>query len=432
MSEEHAPKHVARVKHPFEVALNLPGSKSITLRDFILAALADGTSEIRMPGICDDTDRMEDSLRRMGIPITKDECGVLHVEGRNGQFSEEDVDVYMGMSGTSTRLLLGVAALRRGKTRFDAHPSMLARPNKYLLDAIAELGAQVESRDDGYLPATLQGTGTYNRVLTMRGDRSSQYFSALMQIAPLLPEGLELRVDGELVSKPYIDITINEMKKYGVHVENHDYQRFVIAPQSYKAVNITVEGDASASSYWSALATVHGSTVIFENLGSSTFQGDFQFCEICKQLGADVTYEPNRTTITGPAGGQLLPLPDIDMESMPDVAPTLMAIAPFIPGTTRITGLSTLRIKECDRIAVPMEQLRKLGVPLVEGPDFVEIGELPSELPDEVEIPTHDDHRIAMSFAVLASKLGNLKILEPNCVEKTYPLFWADLAKIYK
>ena len=202
-------------------------------------------------------------------------------------------------------------------------------------------------------------------------------------------------------------------------------------PQTYHAMDLTVEGDASAASYFSALATIHGGTVTLENLRTSTLQGDSGFLKICQELGASVTSSDKGTIITGPNRGNLLSLEgDIDMGNMPDVAPTLMAIAPLIPGVTTITGLSTLRIKESDRIAAPAKELKKLGIRVVERQDSLDIYELPTNSGErEIEIETYHDHRMAMSFAILGTKLGNLKILDPTCVEKTYPLFWEDLAK---
>lgn len=426
-------RQVDRLNRSFSQSLYLPGSKSITLRNFIYAALATDTSDIHFPGYCDDTLRMEDSLQRLGIQITTEQ-ETKKIHGQGGKFISGEVELHLGLSAASTRLLIALSILRQNKTILDGFPSLRARPNKYLLDAISDLGATVDSTNDGYLPVSIKGPKKFATAVTMKGNQSSQYFSALLFIAPLLPQGLHIHVEGELVSKPYIDITINEMKKFGIDVENNQYQHFYVAPQSYQPVNITVEGDASAASYFAALATLHGGTITLKNLGTSTLQGDFQFIKICEQLGAQVSYNLQTTTITGPKNGELNPLPnEIDMENMPDVAPTLMMIAPFVPGVTKITGLSTLRIKECDRIAVPAKHLQRLGVPVLEGADYIEIGHLSHDyFAKNVALKTYDDHRIAMSFAVLGTKIGNLKILEPECVNKTYPRFWNDLDQLYR
>ncbi len=425
-------RQVDRIQQPFQTSLYLPGSKSITLRDYVLAALAKGTSHIHYPGICDDTFRMEDSLQRLGIDVISKETS-KSIKGQGGVFAAGEIHLHLGLSAASTRLLLALSILRQDQTILDGLPSLRARPNKYLVDALTDLGATIQSSNDGYLPISVIGPEKFAPSVSMRGDQSSQYFSALLIIAPLLPQGLHIDVEGELVSKPYIDITMNEMKKFGVDVENNDYQHFFIAPQPYQPTSLTVEGDASAASYFAAMATLHGGTITLQNLGTSTLQGDFQFLKLCERLGAQIDYQAQTTTITGPPGGILTPLNEtIDMESMPDVAPTLMMIAPFLPGTTKITGLATLRIKECDRIAVPAKHLRLLGVEVTEGEDYITIGEFhPDPLTKEIAIETHDDHRIAMSFAVLGSKIGSMTILDPQCVNKTYPRFWNDFESLY-
>lgn len=426
-------RQVDRIQQPFQQSLYLPGSKSITLRDFVLASLASGTSHIHYPGVCDDTFRMEDSLQKLGIRIVSEERS-KRIEGQGGTFSTGEIKLHLGLSAASTRLLLALAILRQDKTILDGLPSLRARPNKYLVEALTDLGATIESSNDGYLPISVVGPDQFAPSVSMRGNQSSQYFSALLQIAPLLPQGLHINVEGELVSKPYIDITINEMKKFGVEVENVGYQHFTIAPQSYQPTNITVEGDASAASYFAAMATLHGGTITLQNIGTSTLQGDFQFLALCERLGAQIDYQEHMTTITGPKAGQLKPLNEvIDMESMPDVAPTLMMIAPFLPGITKITGLATLRIKECDRIAVPAKHLQRLGVEVTEGEDYITIGEFhPDSFTKGLALETYDDHRMAMSFAVLGSKIGHITIIDPQCVNKTYPRFWDDFDQLYQ
>ena len=425
-------KVIKKLDKMYTATINLPGSKSITIRNFILASLADGESLLRFPGICDDTFRIEDSLKKLGIQMIKEKDSI-RIRGNNGEFIEQDVELDIGESGTSARLLMALSYLRKHKTKIDGHQSMRNRPNKYLLDALKEMGATVNSTNDGYLPALIKGPHQYANKVVIKGDKSSQYITGLLLIAPLLTKGLEIIVNGELVSKPYIDITIREMEKFGVKVKNVNYKRFIINPQKYTPTHLTVEGDASGASYFSALATLHGGTVVFNNLGTSTLQGDFGFFNICKKLGAEITENKDRIIITGPKDGNLARLDEtINMESMPDVAPTLMAMAPFIPGVTRITGLSTLRIKECDRISAPVQELRKFGVNIIEGDDYVEIKGLSFKENDEViQVETYNDHRMAMSLAVFGTKVGNVEILNSNCVAKSYPNFWDDLSKIY-
>ncbi len=250
---------------------------------------------------------------------------------------------------------------------------MRNRPNKALVDALASLGARLQSTNDGHLPTTVIGTRQLRGPVRVPSNISSQYLTSLLIIAPLLESGLVIEVEGELTSKPYVDLTLDEMAKFGVRVVNHDYRRLAVAPQVYRASDIDVEGDASAASYFAALATLHGARITLSNLGSGTRQGDYAFFGLCEQLGARVERSPSRTVIEGPrklAGGFDA---DVDMTSMPDVAPTLMMLAPFLSRPTRITGLATLRVKECDRIAAPTRELRKLGVTVEEGPDYMVI-----------------------------------------------------------
>lgn len=420
---------VPRVSAPVDLDITLPGSKSITLRCCLLAALAEGESTLYAPGECDDYWRMKDALRALQVSIDDSKPGVVKIQGNGGNWKPGAAELYISQSGTSARLLLGAVATRRDATTIDGDPSMRVRPNKLLLDALKDLGVQVESERDGYLPVTLRGPESFARAVSMRGTTSSQYFSALMILAPLLPKGLEIAVEGELVSRPYVQITINEMSKFGVSVDDSDPQLFKVPTGEYRSRELTVEGDASGSSYFAALATMHGGRVILRNLGTDTKQGDYRFMEVCERLGATVTRSATETIIEGhPERIAAIDEP-IDMESMPDVAPTLMAMAPYIPGQTKIVGLGTLRVKECDRIAAPATELAKMGVPLTEGQDWIEIGQMPTEGADvPVEIDTYDDHRIAMSFGVLGTLRGGVRILDPDCVRKTYPNFWQELA----
>ena len=416
-------------------AIDLPGSKSITLRNLVLAALAEGSTEIVSPCDCDDSREMVECLGELGIDIeTSEDFRKLTVEGRSGRFTDGSVTLGLGLSGTSARFLIALSALRTGETRLVGRGSLNERPNLPLLDAVEQMGGATESAHGGCLPVSIRGPDRFRRSVRMKGDVSSQFFSALLQIAPLLPDGLEIQVEGELVSRPYVDITLNEMRKFGVEVTNQGYGRFEVTPQRYRAGSLTVEGDASAGSYFAAIALIHGGRVVFENLGSQTRQGDIRFLTICESLGARVQMDDKKTVIEGPGDGRL-PTVDgaIDCADIPDAALTLIAISPLIPGATRITGIGTLKKKECDRIECPAAELRKIGVAVETGDDYIEVSELPARAgnPDEVvDIETYRDHRMAMSFAVLGTRLGNLNILDPEVVGKTYPRFWEDLERV--
>ena len=413
---------------PFVFDTPLPGSKSLTLRDCAIAALADGSSTIRYPGECDDYWRMKDCLKRLGFAVDDSQEGVVRISGRGGEFPGGEVALDVGQSAVTTRLLLAIASLRPAATLLDGHVSMRRRPNKDLVDALRSLGASLESTDDGHLPTRVTGTRALQGPARVAGTISSQYLTSLLIIAPLVEGGLVIEVDGELTSKPYVDLTLDEMAKFGVNVENHDYRRLVVQPQAYRAGVIDVEGDASAASYFAALATLHGAKVTLSNLGTRTRQGDYGFFALCEKLGARVTRNADSTVIEGPKSLDAVFDGEVDMTRMPDVAPTLMMIAPFLKSATRITGLATLRVKECDRIAAPTRELRKLGVTVDEGPDWMVISPLAAARAERavVEIETYHDHRIAMSFGVLGSRLPGLRILDPGCVAKTYPNYWKD------
>ena len=412
----------------FRFETPLPGSKSLTLRDCAIAALADGVSTIRYPGEADDYWRMKDCLRRLGIAVDDSVADQVRISGRGGQFAPGRIELDVGQSAVTTRLMLAFAALRPDVTVVDGHISMQKRPNKDLVDALRTLGATLDSTNDGYLPTSVRGARLKGPV-RVPGTISSQYLTSLLTIAPLVEGGLTIEVEGDLTSKPYVDLTLDELSKFGVRVQNDQYRRLVVPQQTFRAGTIDVEGDASAASYFAALATLHGAAITLSNLGSGTRQGDYGFLGLCEQLGARVERSPGRTVISGPR--QLAAGFDgaVDMTSMPDVAPTLMMICPFLTKPTRITGLATLRVKECDRIAAPTREMRKLGLEVEEGPDFMVIQPLTAAAktrPSVVDIETYHDHRIAMSFGVLGSKLPGLRILDPGCVAKTYPNYWRD------
>ena len=425
-------KQIDVLTKPFQISLNLPGSKSITLRDTILASLAQGQSKLEYPAECDDFSRISQALVELGISIRPDGSESVLITGTGGIFRPGLVHVEAGLSGTAARFLMALALLRRDETTVDGLPPLRARPNQHLVDALLALGASVSSPSYGHLPISIQGPEVSASAIHVKADRSSQYLSALLQVAPLLPSGLEIIVEGDLVSRPYIDVTLREMFRFGVVVERDGYRQFHVRHQAYQPAIVHVEGDASAASYHASLAMIHGATVTFLNLGKTSAQGDYRFLEICEMLGASVTRRDGTTTVTGPPGGKLQALSgELNMEEMPDTAPTLFAIAPLIPGGGRFTGLRTLRIKECDRISVPAQQLHKIGVKTQEGPDYLVIDEFCSTpAKSTVVIETHDDHRIAMSFAVLGTKLGNFQIQDPACVAKSYPRFWEDLDRI--
>ena len=425
------------IDQPFDVSLTLPGSKSIALRQLAMSALKPGTTKLYGLPSSSDINAMKTCLRRLGVSISESDPCVIQSDDLD---LSSDVELDAHMSGTSLRILLGIAGLRSGSTKFDGHRSLRARPNEDLLVALRDLGCQVES-DQGRLPITVTGPIKGFEV-KLRADVSSQFLTALLIAAPRCASGLHIALDGTLASRPYIDLTLAELRKRGVEVET-DSGSYSVSRTTYKEDSVEIEGDASGATYFAALATMHASAVRFTNLSVDSIQGDAEFFEICERIGARVTRNGSSITVKGPRHMRAFDTwqrnstgrrrrmrvnQAVNMESMPDAAPTLMAMAPFLDSTTNITGLSTLRDKECDRIACPAKELRSAGVSVDEGPDYLVIH--PSSLrPHTFE--TYDDHRMAMAFAVFATKNPGCRILDPDCVTKTYSEFWSHLQLLY-
>ena len=420
-------RRIPRLEGPFDAAVTLPGSKSIALRQLAISALAEAPSTLLGVPRCDDVDEMRDALRRLGVEIGELGPSRLAV-APPAELGTGEVTLRLGLSGVSMRLLLALAALRRVPTHLDGKPPLRARPNHDMIEALAELGCETRATDGGHLPISVRGPATYAREVSVGTAVTSQHLTALLLVAPRLPDGLTVHMKDDLVSAPYVDLTRNEMARRGVVVETAGTATLRVAPGTYAGGTVTIEGDASAATYHAALATLHASTVRIDNLGAATGQGDFAFFDVCARLGAEVRTTDEQVTVTGPRA--LRPLDTIDMEAMPDAAPTLMAMAPFLPAPVRITGLATLRHKECDRIARPAGELRKAGVTVEEGPDWMVIAPAPAPRPARFE--TFHDHRMAMAFAVFASRVSDCEIVDPGCVSKTYADFWRDFERLYE
>ena len=417
-------KLIQPIEKPFEYELTLPGSKSIALRQLLISALASDESTLFGVPPCDDVDAMLDCLERLGTRIRGSLEDGLQLTPNFDARSE--IELNARQSGVSLRLLLAAAALRQGVTRFTGQESLANRPNKALLEAITGIGCVVESID-GKLPITISSAPTDSASTQLDATLSSQYLSALLIVGPCFPQGLEVQLIDRLASASYVAGTIGEIKKRGVKIEQDVSDSiFKIQPQTYIGGHFNIEGDASAATYHMALATLHGGTVELTNVGRASWQPDYGFVDVCARLGADIEQNEFSTVIRGPT--ELEPLDSVDMSAMPDAAPTLMAIAPFLPDPISISGLSTLRHKECDRIACPARELSRAGIRVEEGEDYLKVW--PGK-PKSTTFDTYDDHRMAMSFAVLASKSEGCRINDPVCVNKTYTNYWRDLSLAY-
>ena len=413
---------IPRLRGGFDVRLALPGSKSIALRQLLIASLA--PKPTRLSGIprCDDVDAMLDAIGRLGGTVERvGEEALISPPPR----TPHDVTLDLGMSGVSLRFLIARAALNAGTTRIGGHPQLSRRPNGDLLDALRHLGCQVTATGDGFAPVTVRGPPRLGGETKLRTSVSSQFLSALLLSAPAFPEGLTIHLEDERTSASYVALTTAEMARRGVEVIAPDDHTLVVPPGEYAGGDASIEGDASAATYHAALATLHGGTVTLTNLGDSTVQGDYAFMDVCERLGATIHREPDQVRIQGPT--TLPPLGTIDMSNMPDAAPTLMAMAPFLPTPTHITGLATLRIKECDRIAAGCTELRRTGVEVEEFEDAMTVHPAAELRP--ALFATYEDHRMAMSMSVLASRIGACSIADPNCVAKTYADYWHDFAR---
>ena len=422
---EDAGRPVARVRAPFQVEVTLPGSKSIALRHILMSVLADAPTSLDGVPRCDDVDAMFDAAARLGACVQR--RGKTARLRPAAQAPAGNVTLDLNMSGVSLRLLLAHAALRTTTTRFTGHAQLHRRPNADLLAALERLGCHVEAAAGGHLPIAIAGPRRAARHTTLRTDVTSQYLTGLLLSAPALPNGLVIHLEGKRASASYVEVTRSEMARRGVVVTALSETALRVPPAKYAGGSVVIEGDASAATYHAALATLHAGRATFTNLGAATNQGDFGFLALCERAGATVERAAHTTTVRGPT--RLAPLDHADMGDMPDAAPTLMAMAPFLPTPTRITGLATLRVKECDRLRAGTTELRKAGVRVDEEAAAMTIH--PAPAPRSAAFDTYEDHRMAMALSVFASRIGGCQVRAPACVAKTYADYWQDFGRIY-
>lgn len=411
------------LQKPINVNIGVPGSKSYTNRALLLAALAEGKSEIHNPLESDDTKYMASALSKFGIKIKKmKDC--WEVFGTGGKFKHKKNKIFLGNAGTAVRFLTAACTLQNHTTEITGDQRMQERPIKDLIDALARLGAQIESKS-GYLPLKIKG-GINGGKTTIKADQSSQYLSALLMVAPLCKKEVEIQIAGKLTSLPYLEMTLEIMEKFGVKIINKKFNSFLIKPHKYKSTNYKIESDASSATYFAAIAALNESRITLKNLSANSKQADLAFFEVIKKIGCKVEKNTNQITVTGTK--KLKPLGVVNLSKLPDAAMTVAILAAFAQGKSTLKGLHTLRIKETDRIKALATELRKMGTKVKEGPDCLEIDGDPDCL-HGATIDTYNDHRMAMCFAVAGSKIPSVKIKNPNCVSKTYPNFWKDLKK---
>ena len=414
-------KEIKPLSH-INTTVGIPGSKSITHRAIIAASLADGESLLKNFLTCEDTLYTANALQEMGVKFSFEDDN-LRVSGTGGRFeaTASRKEIYLGNSGTSFRLLLSVVALGHGEFVMTGTPRMLTRPIGDLIAALNQIDVEASCVDRNSCPPVLiKADGIRGGKTQIAGNQSSQYVSSLLLSGPYAEKGIEIEVTGGLVSRPYVDITVDVMEQFGVGVERQEYRYFKIpSGQRYKACEFTVQGDASSASYFWAAAAVTGGTAITKNIYPfDTRQGDIRFLEILERMGCRVEKKLDRVVVYG---GTLSGI-EVDMSSMPDMVPSLAAVALFSAGTTHIRNVLHLRIKESDRLHAIALELNKLGARVEEVEDGLIIhgkGTLSGAVVDP-----HDDHRIAMSLGVIGLKVPGVMIQDEGCVNKSFPLFW--------
>ena len=415
---------------PVRGLIRPPGSKSITNRALVCAALTEGTSTLIGALDSEDTQVMIDGLHRLGISVERQDDGSrLVVSGCGGKIPVSEADLFVGNSGTTIRFLTALTTLGNGTYRLAGVPRMHERPIADLLAALNQLGADVQSEaGTGCPPVIVHANGLRGGHASIRGSISSQFLSGLLMAAPLAQNNVELIVEGELVSQPYVAMTIGVMQKFGVQAHYSGLSRFIIAGQQrYCGCEYAVEPDASAASYFWGLAAVTGGEVTVEGLGHGALQGDVAFVACLERMGCRVTYNSRGITVASPTarlGGI-----DVDMNAISDTAQTLAVVALFAEGPTTIRGVAHIRHKETDRIADLARELRKLGAGVEELSEGMRITPAPLH---GAEIETYNDHRMAMSFALAGMRITGVTIRNPGCTAKTYPRFFEDLKALTK
>jgi 3-phosphoshikimate 1-carboxyvinyltransferase len=417
------------VAGPIRATVTPPGSKSLTNRALVCAALAQGTSQLTGVLDSEDTRVMVESLTRLGIELAADwPAGTIDVVGCGGRIPAKGAELFVANSGTTMRFLTAMAALGEGTFRLDGTPRMRQRPIRDLLDALAALGVDAQSEPgNGCPPVVIRANGLHGGRATIRGDVSSQFLSGLLMAAPCAQGPLELKIEGELVSVPYVQMTLRVMRAFGSHVDASATalrSGLATSPAPYRGCRYAIEPDASAASYFWAAAAITGGRVSVSGLSRASLQGDVRFVECLKQMGCAVEYGSDSVSVSGGALSGI----DAEMNDISDTAQTLAAVALFAKGPTTVRGVGHIRHKETDRIGALATELRKFGAKVEERPDGLRI-EPPKE-PRGATIDTYDDHRMAMSLALVGLKVPGVVINDPGCTAKTYPGFFDDLKRI--
>lgn len=410
--------------------VNVPGSKSLSNRALLLAALAEGETELTNLLDSEDIEHMLNALTKLGISyrLSEDKTQCV-VQGNGGAFNvAEPLELFLGNAGTAMRPLCAALAASNVDTVLTGEPRMEERPIGDLVDALREADADVSYlKNEGYPPLQIKGKTLNGGEMSVDGSVSSQFLTALLMAAPLFSGDVTIRIKGELVSKPYIDITLDTMAKFGVTVENDNYQTFTVsADAKYVAPGkFMVEGDASSASYFLAAGAIKGGTVRVTGIGQKSIQGDIRFADVLEAMGAKVVWNDEYVEITGaPLKGV-----NMDMNHIPDAAMTIATTALFAEGPTTMTNIYNWRVKETDRLAAMATELQKLGAKVEEGHDYIKVW--PTDSLKHAEIDTYNDHRIAMCFSLVALSDTPVTINDPGCTRKTFPDYFTRFKTLY-
>ena len=414
------PRLLVPVDGPLDADVVVPGSKSITNRALVAAALAAGRSVLTGVLFADDTEAMLDSLTRLGVELTIDrDAHVVEVDGTGGVLPGGPIELDARLSGTTSRFLLPLLALGTGPYRLDGAAPLRGRPMGDVIDALVTLGSEiVPEAQPGHLPVYVRGSISRRAEVRLRADVSSQFTSGLLLAAPCRPDGLTVRLEGPVVSQPYLDLTVAVMRSFGATVSRPDPSTYVVQAGGYRAATYAIEPDASAASYFFAAPLVAGGRVRVLGLHGDAQQGDVRFVDELARVGAVVRDTPSGLEVRADGTAHGI---ETDFTHISDTAQTLAAVAVFADGPTTIDGIGFIRRKETDRIAGVVTELQRCGIVAHERADGLRIE---PGTPHPATIETYDDHRMAMSFALLGLRVEGIRIADPGCVAKTFPTFW--------
>ena len=406
---------------PLDADVVVPGSKSLTNRALVLAALAEGTSTLRGALVADDTEAMAGAMNALGARVVLDP-DVCSVTGIGGKLARGPLEIQARLSGTTARFVLPVLTLGPGPYVLDGDQPLRDRPLGPTIEALRRLGAEVDDSDrPGHLPVVVRSGSTRGDGVGVDGSLSSQFTSGLLLAAAAMPDGLAVDLLGPVVSRPYLEMTLAVLRSFGVDAGSDGERRLWVRPGGLVAGDHRIEPDASGASYFLAAAAICGGRVRIPDLGASSLQGDVRFADVMASMGAEVHQTPDSTEVRGT--GRLHGV-EVDLTDMPDMAQTVAAVAVFADGPTTVRGVEVIRGHETDRIAAVVAELRRCGIAADEHPDGFTIH---PGAPHPARIETYRDHRMAMSFALLGLATPGIEIADPGCVAKTFPDFFDRL-----